>query len=299
MLLASLWSRRASRSAKRPVYQTCPNCKTFNSELATECYACREPLVPREAVGEPVAVPSSEPSWREEVARRLEAYRARRRSIRPDAQQDPLPFANEPVEWLSRHQDPHTLPAAKKKSRESNPLNIAIELEQPELDFLAGEESSLHPDRALAPVAGLGARWRAGALDAAFVSLAFAFFLAMFRYFGGEIPLGKFPVAIFGGALFFFYLLYFGLFTFFAGITPGMHLLGLQIVTFEGHTPGERQLLWRCFGYALSGLTLLLGFLWALWDEDGLTWQDRVSQTYLTPSEPAAALQAGDPGTAV
>jgi hypothetical protein len=31
---------------------------------------------------------------------------------------------------------------------------------------------------------------------------------------------------------------------------------------------------------------MMLGFLWALWDEDQLTWHDRMSQTYLT-SAPA------------
>jgi uncharacterized RDD family membrane protein YckC len=29
----------------------------------------------------------------------------------------------------------------------------------------------------------------------------------------------------------------------------------------------------------------MLGFLWAAWDEDGLTWHDRISQTYITYAE--------------
>lgn len=299
MLVAWDWSHRGVRSAKRPVYQTCPNCKTLNHEQATECYACHASLVSGEPKSELVAVPSSEPDWREEVARRLEAYRARRRGIRPDAEQDPLPFAQEPVEWLSRQEESPSRPAAPRSSRARNPLKIAIELEQPQLDFLAAEESSLHPNPTLAPVAGLGERGRAGMLDAVFVGLAFACFLVIFRYLGGELVLGKLPLAIYGGALFSLYLLYFGLFTFFAGTTPGMHLLGLRLVNFEGQSPGERQRLWRCFGYVLSGLSLLFGFLWAVWDEDGLTWQDRISQTYLTPSVRAAAFEQGNPGAGV
>jgi hypothetical protein len=31
----------------------------------------------------------------------------------------------------------------------------------------------------------------------------------------------------------------------------------------------------------------MLGFLWSLWDEDHLTWQDRISQTYLTQAASA------------
>ena len=40
------------------------------------------------------------------------------------------------------------------------------------------------------------------------------------------------------------------------------------------------------FGYLLAGATLMLGFLWALWDEDHFTWQDRISQTYVTGAMP-------------
>jgi len=42
----------------------------------------------------------------------------------------------------------------------------------------------------------------------------------------------------------------------------------------------------RAAGYLLSAGTLFLGFLWALWDEDGLTWHDRLSRTYLTAPDP-------------
>jgi len=38
-------------------------------------------------------------------------------------------------------------------------------------------------------------------------------------------------------------------------------------------------------GYMLSAGTLFLGFLWAIWDEDALTWHDRLSRTYLTSPE--------------
>jgi hypothetical protein len=41
----------------------------------------------------------------------------------------------------------------------------------------------------------------------------------------------------------------------------------------------------RSVGYMLSAGTLFLGFLWACWDEDGLTWHDRLSRTYLSIAE--------------
>jgi len=35
----------------------------------------------------------------------------------------------------------------------------------------------------------------------------------------------------------------------------------------------------------ISAGTFFLGFFWALWDEDGMTWHDRISRTYLTVPE--------------
>jgi uncharacterized RDD family membrane protein YckC len=83
-----------------------------------------------------------------------------------------------------------------------------------------------------------------------------------------------------------FYAQYFVLFTTFAGATPGMQICGLTIVRLDGSLPDTRQLLWRSFGYVLSGATMMLGFLWSLWDEDRFTWQDRISQTYITAATP-------------
>jgi uncharacterized RDD family membrane protein YckC len=271
------------------VYQICPNCKVFNSEQATECYACRTPLAAAEPEAEPVAVASTASNWREEVARRLAAYRSRRRGLRPEAGQTPLLFATEQLLQTPSPAETAARPTVKAKAREENSVGITIEVVQPRLDFLVAEESLRHPDRAAAPVVELSQRCWAGLLDAFFILLGFAGFLLIFRLVGGETPLGKLPVAIYAGALFLLYLLYFSLFTFFAGATPGMHLRRLRVVDFSGQAPTDRQLLWRCFGYAVSGLTLWLGFLWALWDEDQLTWQDRISQTYLTAAEPVAA----------
>jgi len=92
--------------------------------------------------------------------------------------------------------------------------------------------------------------------------------------------------AVYLAAFFLFYAQYFFLFTTFAGATPGMQLRGLTIVRLDGSLPDTRQLLWRSFGYLLSGATMMLGFLWSLWDEDRFTWQDRISQTYVTAATP-------------
>ena len=81
------------------------------------------------------------------------------------------------------------------------------------------------------------------------------------------------------------YLQYFSLFTIFGGTTPGMMLRGLQVVSFSGEPPTPRQMFLRSAGYVLSAGTFFLGFLWAMWDEDALTWHDRLSHTYLSSVE--------------
>ena len=143
-------------------------------------------------------------------------------------------------------------------------------------------------------MAALSERRRAGLLDAGFLALAYSSFLALFGSLGGHFAFGKSDVAVHGATLALFYAQYFGLFTVLGGSTPGMLLRGLRVVSFDGGPPTPRQLLWRSFGYLVSGGTALLGFLWALWDDDHLTWQDRISQTYLThmqkPGESREAL---------
>jgi hypothetical protein len=42
----------------------------------------------------------------------------------------------------------------------------------------------------------------------------------------------------------------------------------------------------------LSAGAFFLGFLWAMWDEDALTWHDRLSHTYLSSAETLADLEA-------
>jgi uncharacterized RDD family membrane protein YckC len=73
---------------------------------------------------------------------------------------------------------------------------------------------------------------------------------------------------------------------------------GLQVAGFSGETPTPRQYLLRAVGYLLSAGTCFLGFLWVLWDEDGLTWHDRLSRTYLAKIETFVENDISHPATA-
>jgi uncharacterized RDD family membrane protein YckC len=63
--------------------------------------------------------------------------------------------------------------------------------------------------------------------------------------------------------------------------TPGMLYAGIALNTFEGDSPSRRQRCRRMLALPLSVLPLGLGLIWALFDDDGLTWHDRLSGTYL------------------
>jgi uncharacterized RDD family membrane protein YckC len=249
------------------------------------------------AAAAPALAPEpAEPDWRNEVSRRLEQYRARRGHLRGDDSQSGLPFhesAPPDRENVVAEEDLRERTAAQARSearsrlaqRQRQPERVEIRI-QPELDFSASPDDRAHPQTALVPVASLAERRWAGALDSIFLAFTCAGFLGLFRSLGGEISAGKTDILVYAIAAYFFYGFYVSLFTVLAGSTPGMQLRGLAVVRLDGSLPDTRQLLWRSFGYLLSGATLMLGFIWSLWDEDRFTWQDRISQTYVTAAIP-------------
>jgi uncharacterized RDD family membrane protein YckC len=279
----------------------CAFCEVPSTE--TENEEVLQPVVSGEASLEDV----SEPEWRREVSRRLEQYRTRHGRPRPDDPQSGLPFRRDRRAAHVRHSDPASEraieAAAEEGSRERRrtrpPLRQrAIErveiCVQPELDFADGPHDRARPQTALVPVASPAHRCWAGVVDALFLGLTLAGFLGLFRSLGGQIIVDKMDAVVYLIAGYLFYALYFALFTTLAGATPGMQLRGLTIVRLDGSLADTRQLLWRSFGYLLSGATLMLGFVWALWDEDHFTWQDRISQTYVTAAAPISGLDPLD-----
>jgi len=66
--------------------------------------------------------------------------------------------------------------------------------------------------------------------------------------------------------------------------TAGMQATRLAMVTFDGERPERRHWMLRFLGSCLSHGTVL-GLLWIFADEEGLTWQDHISDTFPTPRE--------------
>lgn len=266
--------------------------------------------------GNPALDAAAREQWRGELNQRLQAYRARRR--KPDGMdgQTKLPFehpspasasvacATTPVEE-SRAEKPaireefaFTLAIGPPKKSEEFETHLLIDVSVPPP---AGEEQvssnfvSEPPDLAdlrMIPCASIDERRSAALIDVACLAFAYGAFLMLFGSLGGHFTLSKLSATVYFLTFAFVYVQYFGLFTVFGGTTPGMMIRGLQVTSFSGDAPAARQYLLRAAGYMLSAGTLFLGFFWALWDEDGLTWHDRISNTYLGAPDIVPDLEA-------
>ncbi|MFZ0212052.1 MAG: RDD family protein [Candidatus Acidiferrales bacterium] len=193
--------------------------------------------------------------------------------------QPALPFSSRVPDVITTAVAPRTIARLRPTQR------VEIHVSQPELDFSVVENYRLRPAKSSLPVAELSTRRLAGVLDAIIVAAVFVGFLGLFRSLGGQLGFLRPELGVYAAIFFLIYALYFVLFTLFSGATPGMQIRSLTAVAIDGTFPETRQLLWRSFGYLLSAGTVLLGFLWALWDEDKLTWHDRMSHTYITHAE--------------
>jgi len=65
------------------------------------------------------------------------------------------------------------------------------------------------------------------------------------------------------------------------GVTPGMKYAGIALCTFNDEIPERAQLRERLVAILVSLLPVGLGLAWAAFDENHLSWHDRLSRTYL------------------
>ena len=158
---------------------------------------------------------------------------------------------------------------------------ISIQEYQPEFDF---EEAEHSPPFTLPEYQCelLVPRIVAGLIDLAIVGAIFVIF-AVTTYL--EMPENFTPdrrvLGIYGVCYFALVAIYFFLFMLSASQTPGMKYRGLIVATSEDLPLDPRRACLRGFGYLISILPLLLGFVWMLIDPEHLTWADKVSGTYI------------------
>jgi uncharacterized RDD family membrane protein YckC len=159
---------------------------------------------------------------------------------------------------------------------------ISLEEHQPELDFEEAEHSPpfTFPEYQRNLV---GTRFLAGAADFGIVGLIYILFVIVtWLQMPAAAPiLDKRILGIYGVGYLLLVAIYFFLFMLSSGQTPGMKIRQLVVVTRDDTALDPRGSCLRGFGYFISILPLMLGFVWALIDPEHLTWADKVSGTFV------------------
>jgi uncharacterized RDD family membrane protein YckC len=135
-----------------------------------------------------------------------------------------------------------------------------------------------------APVALPVHRVLAVVLDTGMVAVALGFFLLTFRLICGDIVLNSRTIALYLGIAVVFAILYKVLWAMADGDSVGLRWAHLKLVNFDGRPPDREQRLYRLASSFLSVFAVGLGLLWALADEESLTWHDHISRTFPTPN---------------
>jgi uncharacterized RDD family membrane protein YckC len=167
------------------------------------------------------------------------------------------------------------------------------ERELPLLDFLP---PARHVPRTLktsveaviycdAPVAIAMHRVVAAAMDFGMIVLGIGLFLTAYYVCGGGFPANRVALGGFAAAGILIAVFYGSLWAATGGETAGMRWAHLRLVNFDGFRPELRDRWKRFFFACLSFAAAGLGLLWALVDEESLTWHDHISKTFPTLEE--------------
>lgn len=122
----------------------------------------------------------------------------------------------------------------------------------------------------------------AAAFDVGVVLAAVSLFCGVFLLAGGRIVIDKHALALLIGITAVFYFFYEMLWCLADGDTAGMRWAHLKLVNFDGQAPDREQRLYRLAASYLSLLAVGVGLIWALVDEESLTWHDHISKTFPT-----------------
>ena len=129
--------------------------------------------------------------------------------------------------------------------------------------------------------APLGLRLMAAVVDGALILGAFMAAVLVAASNLKELPSLRMSEMGAGAALLVVGVLYQAIFFTLGEATPGMKYAQVSLCTFDDQSPTRAQRCSRMGALLLSLLPLGLGVAWALFDDDRLSWHDRLSKTYL------------------
>ncbi|MCI0627944.1 MAG: RDD family protein [Acidobacteria bacterium] len=168
---------------------------------------------------------------------------------------------------------------------------IEINLNQTTLQFESQEtrDSASREDQVQSGLsaATLAPRFRAGLIDALFVFGCYLIFLLIVFFVPEFALLTKSSALGMSCVWLLIFLSYIGIFTGLGARTLGMDHEQLEVVSFQGSPITSREAGLRSFGYLVSLGCFGLGFLWALFDPQQLTWHDKISKTLVVQKSAA------------
>lgn len=184
---------------------------------------------------------------------------ARRKPMRKRAKSDGVPFSQGTLEFLT----PTTPPTRQLRTK----VDASVRCEQ--------------------PIASAKLRMAAATVDALYTLVAATVLISVvvvaLRKMGVDLPLSNMVrLGGFAAAWGSMAIAYHCLFAFLGADTPGHCKLELRVVSFDGSFPTPVQRWKRLLGSMVSLAAAGAGFLWAIFDEEQLGWQDHISETFST-----------------
>jgi len=273
----------------------CRYCQTQNTDDDHRCRRCGRRL----RMTAPYTASAAAPVLQYETAARSSAVERSSSRLETVAEPATAPAARKPITYqpslFSSRELPRVVPfetiapgvveAPPPRKTSVRARHRRIVPGQQSLEFSPARSSRLSDGVIYcdAPVAIPMHRVMAAALDGSIILMALGLFVLIFHLAGGHLVLGAKTIPMFlgvVGALTFFYKL---LWCMAGGDTAGMNWTRLRLVNFDGQTPDRGQRLCRMASGFLSVMAAMIGLVWALVDEETLTWHDHISRTFPTP----------------
>jgi uncharacterized RDD family membrane protein YckC len=172
----------------------------------------------------------------------------------------------------------------KPRARRPIPGQQALEFVEPERRVETEVEAVIYCD---APVALPSHRMMAVAVDVSLILIALGIFVSVFvgtlHWMDVQVPPTRQALPLLGGIGVVFALLYKVIWCLGDNDSPGMRWTHQRLINFDGQLPDREQRLRRLASACLSLMAAGLGIVWALVDEESLTWHDHISRTFPTP----------------
>ncbi len=262
----------------------CRHCGSPNSEHEHRCHHCgrwlqgAQPVYPIE---NSAAVPALSPEPAPAEEDRTQSGRPlRQASLFASDRPKVIPFESAAAGRIARDR-------LARAGRQTQPAQqtTAVRASQQSLDFRprAQRQQAVFLE---APIAGPRVRLKAAIADAGILALGVALAAATFVLMGGQFILTHRAPLFYGCAVAAMALFYQLVWSVLGRETAGMRLFRLRLVTFDGSTPAWRLRVLRLAATCLGIVAAGMGLVWALVDEEKLTWQDHISKTFPTVHNP-------------